>query len=223
MCDTSASRCHVTVDSPMPGIIRNSLATACDRARSSRPGSQLPHGRRWSRSSKAGSSINEATLGCLLLCLGVGSILAMVSSGSIVSRFGCRRVINVSMVVAAVMLGLLGSVDGLLPDRLGARIVWRRNRNDGRCNECSRYCCRTRLGTPHDVGLSRALQYRRSCGRGRCSGCAVSRHYAGRYGYRCRICAHHCARHFRSAFPERQEPGTRFVARRPARERAAAR
>lgn len=57
--------------------------------------------------------IDEATLGCLLLCLGVGSILAMVSSGSIVSRFGCRRVINVSMVVAAVMLSLLGSVDGL--------------------------------------------------------------------------------------------------------------
>jgi fucose permease len=57
--------------------------------------------------------IDEATLGCLLLCLGVGSILAMVSSGSIVSRFGCRRVINLSMVVAAVMLGLLGSVDGL--------------------------------------------------------------------------------------------------------------
>jgi fucose permease len=62
---------------------------------------------------KSRLDIDEATLGCLLLCLGVGSILAMVSSGSIVSRFGCRRVINVSMVVAAVMLSLLGSVDGL--------------------------------------------------------------------------------------------------------------
>lgn len=58
-------------------------------------------------------SIDEATLGCLLLCLGVGSILAMVSSGNLVSRFGCRRVINLSMVVAAAMLSLLGSVDGL--------------------------------------------------------------------------------------------------------------
>lgn len=59
-------------------------------------------------------AINDATLGCLLLCLGVGSILAMVSSGSVVSRFGCRRVINLSMLAAAVMLGLLGSVSGIL-------------------------------------------------------------------------------------------------------------
>lgn len=58
-------------------------------------------------------AIDEATLGCLLLCLGVGSIIAMISSGGIVSRFGCRRVINSSMLVAAVMLSLLGSVDGL--------------------------------------------------------------------------------------------------------------
>ncbi|REG60823.1 fucose permease [Paraburkholderia sp. BL6669N2] len=59
-------------------------------------------------------AINDATLGCLLLCLGVGSILAMVSSGSVVSRFGCRRVINLSMLAAAVMLSLLGSVSGIL-------------------------------------------------------------------------------------------------------------
>ena len=58
-------------------------------------------------------AINEATLGCLLLCLGVGSILAMLSCGSLVTRFGCRRVINSSMVVAAAMLTLLGSVHGL--------------------------------------------------------------------------------------------------------------
>ena len=58
-------------------------------------------------------AINDATLGCLLLCLGVGSILAMLGSGGVVSRFGCRRVICVSMVAAAVMLSLLGSVDGI--------------------------------------------------------------------------------------------------------------
>ncbi len=57
--------------------------------------------------------INDATLGALLLCLGVGSILAMIGSGNIVSRFGCRCVINVSLAVVAAMLGLLGSVDGL--------------------------------------------------------------------------------------------------------------
>ncbi len=58
-------------------------------------------------------AIDEATLGCLLLCLGAGSIVAMVTSGSIVSRFGCRRVLNVSMVAAAAMLSVLGSVDEL--------------------------------------------------------------------------------------------------------------
>jgi hypothetical protein len=58
-------------------------------------------------------AINDATLGFLLLCLGAGSILAMISSVSVVSRFGCRRVINLSMLAAAVMLSLLGFVDGL--------------------------------------------------------------------------------------------------------------
>lgn len=58
-------------------------------------------------------AIDEATLGYLLLCLGVGSILAMLSSGNIISRFGCKRVINLSMVVAAAMLSLLGTVEGL--------------------------------------------------------------------------------------------------------------
>ncbi|CAM2157758.1 Uncharacterized MFS-type transporter YPO1221/y2967/YP_0917 [Paraburkholderia tropica] len=62
---------------------------------------------------KSKLAIDDATLGVLLLCLGIGSVLAMFGSGNIVSRFGCQRVITFSMMLVAAMLGLLGSVDGL--------------------------------------------------------------------------------------------------------------
>jgi fucose permease len=54
--------------------------------------------------------INNATLGLLLLCLGGGAITAMLASGALVSRFGCRRVISLSVIVIAAMFPLLGSV-----------------------------------------------------------------------------------------------------------------
>lgn len=38
-------------------------------------------------------AINEATLGVLLLCLGLGSLTAMPLTGMLVGRLGCRRVI----------------------------------------------------------------------------------------------------------------------------------
>ena len=41
---------------------------------------------------KARAGLNEGTLGLLLLCLGVGSILAMPLAGILATRFGCRRV-----------------------------------------------------------------------------------------------------------------------------------
>ncbi|WP_322092610.1 MFS transporter [Paraburkholderia bannensis] len=62
---------------------------------------------------KSKLDINEATLGCLLLCLGLGSIFAMISAGTVVAKFGCRRVIVASAVAAAVTLSLLGSVSGV--------------------------------------------------------------------------------------------------------------
>lgn len=39
------------------------------------------------------TSVNEATLGTLLLCLGVGALIAMPVTGLLTNKFGCRRVI----------------------------------------------------------------------------------------------------------------------------------
>ena len=43
---------------------------------------------------KARAQLNEGTLGLLLLCLGVGSIIAMPVAGALASRYGCRRVLT---------------------------------------------------------------------------------------------------------------------------------
>ena len=40
---------------------------------------------------KARAGLDEGTLGLLLLCLGVGSILAMPLAGILATRFGCRN------------------------------------------------------------------------------------------------------------------------------------
>jgi len=52
-------------------------------------------------------NINEATLGLLVLCLGVGSLLAMPVTGLLTGRYGCRRVIAVSAVVFTATLSWL--------------------------------------------------------------------------------------------------------------------
>ena len=39
------------------------------------------------------TGVNEATLGTLLLCLGVGALIAMPVTGLLTNKFGCRRVI----------------------------------------------------------------------------------------------------------------------------------
>ncbi len=51
---------------------------------------------------RANTGVDEATLGTLLLCLGVGALIAMPVTGSLTSRFGCRRVIMVSIAVIIV-------------------------------------------------------------------------------------------------------------------------
>src|SRR5260221_12160185 len=40
---------------------------------------------------KARLGVDTAALGLLLLCLGVGSIVAMPPAGGLTTRFGCRR------------------------------------------------------------------------------------------------------------------------------------
>ena len=48
---------------------------------------------------KARAQLNEGTLGLLLLCLGVGSIIAMPMAGALASRYGCRRVLSAGTIL----------------------------------------------------------------------------------------------------------------------------
>lgn len=65
---------------------------------------------------KARAGLDEGALGLLLLCLGLGSILAMPLSGAWARKAGCRTVITVATVAAVLMLPVLAtsaSVPGL--------------------------------------------------------------------------------------------------------------
>lgn len=54
--------------------------------------------------------LDDGALGLLLLCLGMGSILAMPVAGGLATRFGCRRVIACAAVAMCAMLPLLATV-----------------------------------------------------------------------------------------------------------------
>lgn len=56
---------------------------------------------------KSRMNLNPAELGLVLLCLGVGSLIAMPVAGRLTSRFGCRVVIVSSGVIASLVLPLL--------------------------------------------------------------------------------------------------------------------
>jgi predicted MFS family arabinose efflux permease len=60
------------------------------------------------------TGLDDGALGLLLLCLGVGSLLAMPIAGAIASRFGCRLVIVVAGAVVCVALPFL-AVTASLP------------------------------------------------------------------------------------------------------------
>jgi predicted MFS family arabinose efflux permease len=56
---------------------------------------------------KAHLGLNEAQLGSLLLCLGLGSMIGMPFSGGLAGRFGCRTVILVAGSIFLAMLPIL--------------------------------------------------------------------------------------------------------------------
>jgi len=62
---------------------------------------------------KARAGLDEGTLGLLLLCLGVGSILAMPIAGILATRFGCRRVVSVGVLLICTALPLLATVSSI--------------------------------------------------------------------------------------------------------------
>lgn len=64
-------------------------------------------------SAKAATGVNEAQLGLVLLCLGIGSILAMPVGGALATRYGCRAVLGVSGLVLCGCLPVLAVVSSV--------------------------------------------------------------------------------------------------------------
>lgn len=62
---------------------------------------------------KVRANLDEGTLGLLLLCLGVGSILAMPIAGALAARFGCRRVLSGGTLLICLALPLLATMTSL--------------------------------------------------------------------------------------------------------------
>ncbi|HEY0209919.1 MFS transporter [Acerihabitans sp.] len=59
---------------------------------------------------KANTGVNEATLGTLLLCLGMGALIAMPLTGMLTTRYGCRRVITVALAIVTPATPLLAGI-----------------------------------------------------------------------------------------------------------------
>lgn len=62
---------------------------------------------------KARVGLDDGMLGLLLLCLGVGSIIAMPLAGLFSARYGCRRVLVISTLIVCLCLPLLATIDSL--------------------------------------------------------------------------------------------------------------
>ncbi|WP_331346580.1 MFS transporter [Cellvibrio sp. UBA7661] len=62
---------------------------------------------------KARLAIGESTLGLLILCFGIGSLMAMPVTGPLVNRYGCRRVITISLLLMCVSLVCLAISPGI--------------------------------------------------------------------------------------------------------------
>jgi len=62
---------------------------------------------------KARLAIGESTLGLLILCFGVGSLIAMPITGLLVNRYGCRRVITSSLLLMCLSLLCLAISPGI--------------------------------------------------------------------------------------------------------------
>lgn len=59
---------------------------------------------------KSNTAVNDAMLGTLLLCLGMGALIAMPLTGILTSRYGCRRVIVSSVAIVIVSMPLLAII-----------------------------------------------------------------------------------------------------------------
>lgn len=70
---------------------------------------------------KARLGVDDGTLGLLLLCIGVGSVISMVATGALSARFGSRPVIVAGGIGLSIVLPLLAVVD--TPLALGGALL----------------------------------------------------------------------------------------------------
>lgn len=59
---------------------------------------------------KLNTGVNDGTLGLLLLCLGGGALIAMPLTGALTTRFGCRAVLIVSVLIFSLIMPLLAVI-----------------------------------------------------------------------------------------------------------------
>lgn len=69
---------------------------------------------------KAKAGLSDASLGAVLLCLGLGSLLAMPLAGALTGRLGCRRLLMVTCAMVLLALPLLALAPS--PFALGAAL-----------------------------------------------------------------------------------------------------
>ncbi|MBO8136516.1 MFS transporter, partial [Dickeya fangzhongdai] len=68
---------------------------------------------------KLNTAVDDGTLGLLLLCLGGGALVAMPVTGMLTTRFGCRKVIALAVLLFSLTLPWLA----VIPDTLWLAIA----------------------------------------------------------------------------------------------------
>lgn len=59
---------------------------------------------------KANTGVGDGALGLLLLCLGAGALVAMPTTGALTTRWGCRAVLSVAVIVFSAVLPTLALI-----------------------------------------------------------------------------------------------------------------
>jgi MFS family permease len=62
---------------------------------------------------KLNTAAHDGTLGLLLLCLGIGALVAMPASGALTTRFGCRKILLGAVFIFASVLPLLAIISNV--------------------------------------------------------------------------------------------------------------
>ncbi|MBR2180123.1 MAG: MFS transporter [Selenomonadaceae bacterium] len=58
-------------------------------------------------------AITEDTLGMLLLCIGIGSLIAMPIAGTVAAKFGCRKVLTLAGIIFSLLLLMICNISNL--------------------------------------------------------------------------------------------------------------